>query len=228
MKKSDLQNQPQKQETKRQPAQESNPLKKEIPVQQLKTPQTPGQNPATKPTGNQSGTPKTPGQPPGGHNGLHGLFVDQLKDIYWAEKALNEKLPEMISKASSKELTEALNQHLFITEKQISRCEDVFGRLNVKVTPQTSNAMSGLLRDAKRVIDSTTPGSVRDAGIISATQKVDHFKIAAYGTLTAFANQLGEKDSARLLKETLQEEKDADQRLTQVAQYTINEAAAHA
>lgn len=185
-----------------------------------------GQQPPTMTTGNQTGTRKPVGTTPADRNGLRGLFVNQLQDIYWAEKALNEKLPEMISKATSQELTDALQQHLNLTEKQISRCEDVLERLNVKVAPQTSNAMEGLIRDAKAVIDSTTTGSVRDAGIICATQKVDHFKIATYGTLSAFADHLGEKESAKLLKETLQEEKQADQRLTQVAQYAINEAAA--
>jgi ferritin-like metal-binding protein YciE len=228
MKKSEFKNQPQERETKGQRTQEKNPVRKDLPAGQLKTIKTAQKNPATRTTGNQPGTPKNNGQSNGNHHGLRGLFVDQLKDVYWAEKALNENLPEMISKASSKELTDALKQHLRMTGKQIARCEDVFGQLNVKATPRTSNAMEGLIRDANSVIDSTTPGSVRDAGIICATQKVDHFKIATYGTLTAFANQLGEKESARLLKETLQEEKDADQRLTQVAQYTINEAAAHA
>lgn len=178
------------------------------------------------PVKQQSGTSKATDKTPLAKDGLRGLFVHQLQDIYWAEKALHKTWPDMISKASSRELTDALNQQLNRTQKQIARCEDAFQRLHVSVTPHKSNAMEGLIRDANEVIDSTTPGSVRDAGIICAAQKVDHFKIATYGTLTAFADQIGEKETAMLLKESLQEEKQADQRLTQVAQYTVNEAAA--
>lgn len=185
-----------------------------------------GQSPSFMSTGQSPDTRKSTGKTPIDQNGLRGLFVNELQGIYWAERTLNEKLPELINKVSSRELADALHHQLSQTEKQIARCEDVFEQLNVKAVPHPSPAVEGLIRDANELIDSTTPGSVRDAGIICAAQKLDHYKIATYGTLTAFASQLGEKTSAKLLKETLQEEKQADQRLTQVAQYTINEAAA--
>ncbi len=202
------------------------PSNKDTSIMPVRPVERSGPNPPVMTTGQSPDTRKPAGKSPTDQNGLRGLFVNQLQGIYWAERTLNEKLPELIDKVSSRELADALHHQLSQTEKQIARCEDVFEQLNVKAVPHASPAMEGLIRDANELIDSTTPGSVRDAGIICAAQKLDHYKIATYGTLTAFASQLGEKTSAKLLKETLQEEKQADQRLSQVAQYTINEAAA--
>ena len=202
------------------------PSSKESSTVPMKPVERSGQSPSFMSTGQSPDTRKSTGKTPADQNGLRGLFVNQLQGIYWAERALNEKLPELINKVSSRELADALHHQLSQTEKQIARCEDVFEQLNVKAVPHPSPAMEGLIRDANELIDATTPGSVRDAGIICSAQKLDHYKIATYGTLTAFASQLGEKASAKLLKETLQQEKQADQRLTQMAQYTINEAAA--
>jgi ferritin-like metal-binding protein YciE len=159
------------------------------------------------------------------HRDLRGLMETQLQDIYWAEKALTQALPNFIGNATSKELVKALNQHLDVTERQVARCETVFGKLDIKPTAKRTDAIEGLIREANGLISSTVKGAVRDAGIICAAQKLDHYKIATYGTLTAFANHLGENEVAQLLSETLKEEKAGDQVLTKVTEQEILDAA---
>jgi len=158
--------------------------------------------------------------------GLHDLFENELKDIYWAEKALVKALPKMIKKASSEELVEALEKHLEETEQQVVRLEEVFAAIGVKAEAKKCEAMVGLISEAEDVMKETEPGVVCDAGIIASAQKVEHYEIATYGTLCAFAKTLGEDDALELLEETLNEEKEADVTLTQIAESSINVEAA--
>ena len=151
--------------------------------------------------------------------GLRDLFEDELKDIYWAEKALLKAIPKMIKNATSDELVMALENHLEVTTTHVEKCEQAFEMMN-------KPAMDGLIREAQDIMESTAEGVVRDAGIISAAQKIEHYEIASYGTLCAFAKTLGESEIADLLEQTLNEEKEADQTLTGIAESTINMGAA--
>ncbi|MEO5906963.1 MAG: ferritin-like domain-containing protein [Saprospiraceae bacterium] len=155
-------------------------------------------------------------------NGLQEMFEDQLKDIYWAEKALTKALPKMINKATSQELIDALTEHLEITEDQVTRCEEVFSTIGKKPEAKKCEAMEGLLKEGTEIMESAEEGSALDAGIICAAQKVEHYEIATYGTLVAWATQLGHHEAAGLLEETLNEEKEADTTLTEVAETCVN------
>jgi ferritin-like metal-binding protein YciE len=158
--------------------------------------------------------------------GLRDLLVDELKDIYWAEKALVKGLPKMIKKASTEELVEALSQHFEVTKEHVSRLEKVFTVMGEKAEAKKCEAMEGLLKEAEQIMEDTEAGVVRDAGIILAGQKVEHYEIATYGTLYSFAKTLGEDEAANLLQKTLNEEKEADVRLSEIAEAYINAEAA--
>lgn len=157
---------------------------------------------------------------------LRELFEDGLKDIYWAEKALTKALPKMAKNAASEALADALNNHLEETKAQIQRLEQVFELLGKKAQAKKCDAMEGLIKEGKSIMEETQEGPVRDAGIIAAGQKVEHYEIASYGTLAAFAILLGEHEVADLLNETLEEGKAADSKLTEVAETAINPEAA--
>lgn len=159
--------------------------------------------------------------------GLRELFEDELKDIYWAEKALTKALPKMIKNATSQELIDAIEHHLEETKGHVERCEQAFELMEKPARAKKCEAMDGLIREAQDIMESTEEGVVRDAGIISAAQKVEHYEIATYGTLCAFAKTLGEDEISTLLEETLNEEKQADQTLTDVAESSINIDAAN-
>ena len=159
-------------------------------------------------------------------HGLTDLFEDMLKDIYWAEKALTKALPKMIKKATSEELTNALKSHLEETNGHVARCEQIFELMGKPAKAKKCEAMDGLIREAQEIMESTEEGVVRDAGIIAAGQKVEHYEIATYGTMRAFANILGKDEVASLLEKTLNEEKMADEKLTEVAESSINVEAA--
>ena len=154
--------------------------------------------------------------------GLRDLFEDSLKDIYWAEKALVKALPKMAKNATSPELVNALTEHLDVTKQQVSRLEEVFQMLGKPARAKKCDAMEGLLKEGEGIMEETEEGVVRDAGIIAAGQKVEHYEIATYGTLCAFAKILGENQVAELLQQSLAEEKDADTTLTQVAETSVN------
>ena len=158
--------------------------------------------------------------------GLRDLFEDGLKDIYWAEKALTKAMPKMIENATSPELVSALTDHLAITEEHVTRLERVFSSIGSDVLAKKCDAMEGLIKEGNQIMESTTEGVVRDAGIIAAAQKVEHYEIATYGTLCAFAKILNEDEAASLLLETLNEEKEADDKLSEVAEASINLQAA--
>jgi ferritin-like metal-binding protein YciE len=157
---------------------------------------------------------------------LRELFIDELKDIYWAEKALVKAIPKMIKKAQTRQLKSALEKHLAVTERQVKRVEDVFASIDEKAVAKKCEAMAGLTKEAEEIMKETDEGMVRDAAIISAAQKVEHYEIASYGTLRAFAKTLGLDKAAKLLEQTLNEEKDADESLTQIAEAFINVEAA--
>lgn len=154
--------------------------------------------------------------------GLRELFIDSLKDIYWAEKALTKALPKMAKNATTPNLVNALKDHLAVTEEQVTRLEDVFKTLGEKAVAKKCDAMDGLIKEGEGILEETETGAVRDAGIIGASQKIEHYEIATYGTLVAFAKTLGEDEVAAMLEETLSEEKEADQTLTDAAYNTIN------
>lgn len=160
--------------------------------------------------------------------GLRELFEDELKDIYWAEKTLTKAIPKMIKNATSQGLIDALKDHLSVTEEHVQRCEQVFEIMGKPARAKKCEAMSGLIKEAQEIMESTEIGVVRDAGIISAAQKVEHYEIATYGTLRTFATTLGEDEIAGLLEQTLKEEKEADETLTGVAESSVNVEAANA
>ncbi|MBK6381919.1 MAG: ferritin-like domain-containing protein [Chitinophagaceae bacterium] len=159
------------------------------------------------------------GMPP---SQLMKLFEEELKDIYWAEKALTKAIPKMIKNATSEELIEALENHLAETEEQVKRVEQVFEILGKKATAKKCEAMEGLLKEAEAIMEECEEGAMCDAGIISAAQKVEHYEIASYGTLRQFAETLGLEEVEELLQTTLDEEKAADEKLTEVAVAAVN------
>jgi ferritin-like metal-binding protein YciE len=154
---------------------------------------------------------------------LKELFIDELKDIYWAEKHLTKALPKMKKAATSEELANALEEHLAVTEEQIGRLEEVFEMLEMTPRAKKCEAMAGLVEEAQNIMEDLPKGTaVRDAGLIIAGQKVEHYEIAAYGSLVQLAKTMGENDIADLLQQTLDEEKEADQILTELAVSGIN------
>jgi len=154
---------------------------------------------------------------------LRELFVEELRDIYWAEKHLTKALPKMKKAATSEELAAAFDEHLAVTETQIGRVEEVFELLEMTARAKKCEAMEGLVKEAQSLIEELPKGSaVIDAGLIIAAQKVEHYEIAAYGSLVQLAKTMGENEIADLLQQTLDEEKQADQLLTELAVSGIN------
>lgn len=153
---------------------------------------------------------------------LKDFMVDGLKDLYWAEKALVKNLPKMAKNATSSKLTQAVKDHLEETKTQVKRLEDAFKALDLKPKAEKCDAMDGLIKEAESILEETEPGAVRDAGIIAAAQKIEHYEIASYGTLATYAKLLGEKKVLDLLLETLKEEKSCDKDLTKLAKSEIN------
>ena len=158
---------------------------------------------------------------------FHEFFVDELKDIYWAEKHLVKALPKMQKAATSKELAAAFEKHTEETNDHIATLEQVFRLLDEKAQAKKCDAMEGLVKEAEGVIEDTDADTmIRDAGLILAAQKVEHYEIATYGTLVVFAQNMGHNDVAELLKFTLDNEKATDVALTEIAVSSINEQAA--
>ena len=157
-------------------------------------------------------------------SGLKDLFVDELKDIYWAEKHLAKALPKMAKAATSQELKSAIEMHLTETEGQIERLNQVFALIGRKAVGKKCEAMEGLVEEGKHMMEENE-GMTRDAAIIASSQKIEHYEIASYGTLRTLANTLGLGEAAALLEETLNEEKSADVKLTVIAEGFVNEAA---
>lgn len=157
---------------------------------------------------------------------LRDLFLDELKDIYWAEKHLVKALPKMRRAATSEALATAFEDHLAVTQEQVARLEQVFELLGEKPRGKKCEAMEGLVKEAESVIEDTEEGSsTRDVGLIIGAQKIEHYEIASYGGLAQVAKTLGLNDIGNLLGETLEEEKETDQLLTNLAENNINESA---
>lgn len=156
------------------------------------------------------------------HDQLLKFFEDGLKDIYWAEKALVKAIPKMIKNATAEELKDGLANHLAETEEQVKRVEEAFAAANLNAVAKKCEAMAGLIKEAEEIMTECEEGVMRDAGIIAAAQKVEHYEIATYGTLRQFAETLGLTKVVQLLEETLAEEKASDVKLTEVAVSSIN------
>lgn len=155
------------------------------------------------------------------------LFTDALKDMYWAEQAIIEGLKKLQQAATNEELTEAFEDHEMETKKHVSRLEKVFEQLELPAEAKKCAAMEGILKEADEIIKSTPEGSAtRDAGLIIAAQKVEHYEIASYGGLVAIAHTLGQTKAAKLLQKTLDEEEETDLHLTDIAETAINFEAA--
>jgi len=154
------------------------------------------------------------------------LFVDGLKDIYWAEKHLAKALPKMAKAATSDELKAAFEAHATETEEHASRLEEIFGLIGEKAQAKKCAAMEGLLEESDEIAKSTDKGTmVRDCGLIMAAQKVEHYEIASYGTLRNIARTLGHEEVATILQTTLDEEGATDHKLTDLAEAYVNEEA---
>jgi len=154
---------------------------------------------------------------------LHEFLIDGLKDIYWAENRLLKAIPKMQKEATTVQLERTLGEHLEVTKEQIERLDQIFNMLGVKAAGKKCEGMMGLNEEGEDVIDETEDGSVtRDVGIIVSAQKIEHYEIAAYGGLAQLARTMGHDDIAELLDATLQEEKEADRMLTEIAENDIN------
>jgi ferritin-like metal-binding protein YciE len=156
---------------------------------------------------------------------LHELFLDELADILNAEQQLTKALPKMAEAAESDELRAAFESHLEETQQHVARLEQVFKSLDEPVKSKTCKAMKGLLEEGDELMEELEDSSALDAGLIAAAQKVEHYEIASYGTVCAWAEQMGHTDALELLQETLAEEKAADEKLTEIALSTANEEA---
>lgn len=157
---------------------------------------------------------------------LQNLFLELLKDVYHAEKQILRGLPKMAKSVRSEKLKEAFQQHRAETERQVERLEQVFEMLEKPARGKTCEAIVGLMEEGKEVMEQFEGSEALDAGVLAAAQAVEHYEIARYGTLCAWAKQLGMNDAAKLLEETLAEEKKTDQLLTQIAERELNKKAA--
>jgi len=154
---------------------------------------------------------------------LRELFIDELRDIYWAEKHIAKALPKMAKAATSNQLANAFNQHLTVTEGHISRLEQAFEMMGLAAKGKKCEAMEGLVKEGQQVMEETDKGTAtRDAALIISSQKIEHYEIAAYGSLAQLAKVMGLNDVKNLLGQTLEEEKQADETLTQIAESGIN------
>jgi len=156
---------------------------------------------------------------------LRSLFIDELRDAHHAERQLTKALPKLAKAATSPELRAALESHLGETEEQINRLERVFELLEESGKPKPCAGMQGIVEEGSDLIEQEDKGAALDAGIIASAQRAEHYEMAAYGTLIAWAEALGEDDVVKLLQKTLDEEKAADKKLTALAEAGINEAA---
>lgn len=159
-------------------------------------------------------------------NTLDDLFVHTLQDIYYAENQILKNLPTMVEKATNPELKSAFQKHLGETQEHVKRLEQVFQMHNQAVKGVTCAAMDGILAEAKEIMSDCGEPEVRDAAMLSAAQAVEHYEITRYGSLVAYAQQLGRNDCASILQKNLEEEKAADKALTAIADTRVNKKAA--
>jgi ferritin-like metal-binding protein YciE len=155
---------------------------------------------------------------------IEDLYVDQLRDLYDAERQIIKALPKMIRAAASEELKTALNEHLEVTKEQEQRIVQIFEGRGEKVKAQKCKGMTGVLEEGSELVEKGWEETVRDAAIIAAAQRVEHYEMSGYGTARSLATLLGEEEAAQLLEQTLEEEKQADQKLTELSEQ-INEEA---
>src|SRR4029079_19735859 len=153
---------------------------------------------------------------------LHDLYVNELKDLYNAENQLVKALPKMAKAASNPDLKAAIEEHLEVTRKQVERLERVFEGLGVSPKGKKCKAMEGLIEEGKEVMEEDGEEAVIDAALIAAAQRLEHYEMAGYGCVRTFARLLGYEEAARLLQETLDEEGEADKKLTELAETGIN------
>jgi ferritin-like metal-binding protein YciE len=157
---------------------------------------------------------------------LEELFINELRDLYSAEKQIVRSLPKLAKAASTQELQKALLNHLEETKGQVERLDEIAEIVGKKLTGKTCAGMKGVLEEGSEVVEEVEKGNVRDAALIGASQRVEHYEMAGYGTARDFAKLLGLKDVADLLEQTLKEEKAADQKLTAIAKSVNNQAKA--
>jgi ferritin-like metal-binding protein YciE len=155
---------------------------------------------------------------------LHDVYVEQLKDLYSAETQLIKALPKMAKAATAPDLKQGFTDHLEQTKGHAQRLEEIFQGLDEKPTGKKCKAMEGLIKEGAEAIEEDATPSAKDALLIAAAQRVEHYEIAGYGSVKTYANLLGEDDAAKLLAETLQEEKDTDVKLTEAAEQINVEA----
>ena len=155
-------------------------------------------------------------------NSLHDLYVNELKDLYHAENQIIKALPKMIEASSTTELRSALEQHLQITRLQVERLQQIFQRMDESPKGESCEGMKGIIEEGNDLVKADAPDMVCDAAIIASAQRVEHYEIAAYGTVRTYARQLGYENDARLLQETLNEEAEADKKLTSIAESRVN------
>jgi ferritin-like metal-binding protein YciE len=156
---------------------------------------------------------------------VNDLELEELRDIYHAEKQLVRALPKMAKKAKSDKLRQAFELHLEQTRGHVDRLEQVFEKLDTRPRAKRCEAMEGLIEEAEELMEEVSAPEVLDAALIAAAQKVEHYEIASYGTLHALAEELGQNEVANLLEQTLNEEKEADEKLNQIALSDVNKAA---
>ena len=159
---------------------------------------------------------------------LHDAFIDELRDVYHAEKQITKALPKMIKAATSDELRQAFETHLDETKTQIGRLEEVFASLDEKVKAKKCDGMAGIIEEGSSAMGEDFDEPTMDAALIASAQRVEHYEMAAYGTLVAWAEAMGHTEAAELLQTTLDEEKATDEKLTELADGGINREAAAA
>lgn len=155
---------------------------------------------------------------------LRELYVQELKDLYDAENQITKALPKMMKQASSDELRSALEEHLEVTKEQARRIEQIFESMGERLKGQKCKGMQGVIEEGSELLKEAEDEDVRDAGIIASAQKVEHYEIASYGTVRTYAQLLGEDEAVELLQQTLDEEKEADQKLNGIAEQINVEA----
>jgi ferritin-like metal-binding protein YciE len=155
-------------------------------------------------------------------NSLDDLFIDQLRDLYDAEQRITKALPKMISAASAPALKQAFESHLRETESQVGRLDRIFEALGEDTKRETCLAMKGIIEEGEEIVEAKGDPNIKDAALIAAAQRVEHYEMAGYGTARSFALRLGNNQAATLLEQTLGEEKSADEKLTRIAESQVN------
>ena len=156
---------------------------------------------------------------------IRDLLTMELQDTYSAETQILDALPQMEEAATTPSLKQAFREHLQVTQRQVERLKEVCQQLGIEPEGETCNAMEGLVEESEEIMDELDEGPVLDAALVGAAQKIEHYEMAAYGTLTAMLKSMGESKAADLMAQTLKEEKDTDELLSQVAEREVNPAA---